>query len=267
MDLGLDGAHAVVAGGSKGMGLAIATALAAEGASVAVMARGAAAIDEAVQALKAAGAPQALGISVDMTDDASVSAAFTEVASQWDQLNVLVHTVGPGVGAFEDLDDDAWQEALDLGTLSAVRSVRAALPLLRAAPWARIVTLAAHSIRRQSPGLVAYTAAKAALASLTKNLAKSLASEEILVNCVCPGTILGAGFTEILRDTLAEEGLDASDPRDVMTYVKNHYGHPADLGRAGLPEEIAPIAVFLASRRNTYVTGATVNADGGSDFV
>ncbi|HEV7851159.1 MAG TPA: SDR family oxidoreductase [Mycobacterium sp.] len=267
MDLGFAGSKAVVTGGSKGMGLAIAEALAAEGASVAVMARNRAALDDAVEAIRAAGAPEAFGISVEMADAASIEAAFTAVSERWGQLNSLVHTIGPGDGYFEQMNDAGWEAAFTLGTMSGVRSIRASLPLLRAADWARIVTLSAHSIQRQNPRIVAYTASKAALSSVTKNLSKSLAKDGILVNCVCPGTIVTASFTENLRDILAADGLDATDPRDVMTWIDNNFHQPCDLGRAGLPEEIASITAYLASQRNGYVTGATVNVDGGSDFV
>jgi NAD(P)-dependent dehydrogenase (short-subunit alcohol dehydrogenase family) len=267
VDLGIAGATAVVAGGSKGMGRAVAEILAADGARVAVMARGREALDEAAAALRAAGSPDAIGIGVDVTDPASIEAGFREVAERWDALNILVNTVGPGAGRFEELNDGGWDAAFALGTMSAVRSVRAALPLLRAADWARIVIFSAHSIQRQSPNLVAYTASKAAVTSLAKNLAKSLAPDGILVNTVCPGSIVTASFTEGLRDIFAAEGLDPADPHDVMTWIERNFHHPADLGRAGLPDEVASIAAYLASRRNGYVTGACVNADGGSDFV
>ena len=267
MDLGLAGSTAVVTGGSKGMGLAIAETLAAEGASVAVMARGQEALDAAVTALREAGAPDAAGISVDMADAESIAGGFDTIAQRWGRLNCLVHTIGPGDGYFEQMDDAQWEATFALGTMSAVRSIRAALPLLRSADWARIVTLSAHSIQRQSPRLVAYTASKAALASVTKNLSKSLAKDGILVNCVCPGTIVTASFTENLKDILAADGLDSTDPHDVMTWIDNNFHHPCDLGRAGLPEEIASITAYLVSRRNGYVTGATVNVDGGSDFI
>jgi len=267
MDLGLTGSTAVVTGGSKGMGLAIATTFAEEGARVAVMARGADALDDAVAILRDAGAPDAVGISVDMSDASSISAGFESVAQRWGRLNSLVHTIGPGDGYFEDMDDARWEETFALGTMSGVRSIRAALPMLRAAEWGRVVTLSAHSIQRQNPRIVAYTASKAALSSVTKNLSKSLAKDGILVNCVCPGTIVTASFTEVLSDVLAADGLDAKDPTDVMTWIDNNFHQPCDLGRAGLPEEIASITVYLASRRNGYVTGATVNVDGGSDFV
>jgi NAD(P)-dependent dehydrogenase (short-subunit alcohol dehydrogenase family) len=267
VDLGLAGSAAVVTGGSKGMGLAIAQTLAAEGARVAVMARGRASLEDAVASLKAAGAPEALGVSVDMTDANSIAAGFDVVGDQWGELNSLVHTIGPGDGYFEEMTDAEWHAAFALGTMSGVRSIRAALPMLRSAEWARIVTLSAHSIQRQNPRIVAYTASKAALTSVTKNLSKSLAKDGILVNCVCPGTIVTASFTEQLRDILAADGLDATDPVDVMTWIDINFHQPCDLGRAGLPEEIASITTYLASRRNGYVTGATVNVDGGSDFV
>ncbi|MEZ0351661.1 SDR family NAD(P)-dependent oxidoreductase [Mycobacterium sp. pR1184] len=267
MDLGFNESTAVVTGGSKGMGLAIAETLAAEGASVAVMARSRKALDAAVESLLAAGAPDAVGISVDMGDAESIAEGFAAVAERWGRLNSLVHTIGPGDGYFEAMDDTQWEEAFALGTMSAVRSIRASLPLLRAADWARIVTLSAHSVQRQNPRIVAYTASKAALASVTKNLSKSLAADGILVNCVCPGTIVTASFTDNLREILAADGLDATDPVDVMTWIDNNFHQPCDLGRAGLPEEVASITAYLASRRNGYVTGATVNVDGGSDFI
>jgi NAD(P)-dependent dehydrogenase (short-subunit alcohol dehydrogenase family) len=267
MNLGYDGAAVAVTGGTKGMGRAIALCMAGEGAKVAVLARGQSELDETVEALRAAGAPDALGLAVDVTDGGSVSAGFEEIAGRWSSLNVLVNTVGPGAHRFEDMDDDDWEEVFNVGLMSAVRCLRDALPLLRAAEWGRVVNIAAHSIQRQSPLLVAYTAAKSALASVSKNLAKSLAPEGILVNTVSPGSIVTASFSEGLRPMFDAEGLDPTDPVDVMTWIEQHFHQPADLGRAGLPEEIAVVVTFLASRRNGYVTGANVNVDGGSDFV
>jgi NAD(P)-dependent dehydrogenase (short-subunit alcohol dehydrogenase family) len=267
MDLGYDGASAAVTGGTKGMGRAIALTLAGEGAKVAVLARQQSELDETVEALGRAGAPDAVGLVADVTNRGQIDAAFAAVGERWGSLNVLVNTVGPGAGKFEDLSDDDWDAVFDIGLMSAVRGVRAALPLLRAVEWARIVNISAHSIQRQSPLLVAYTAAKSALASVSKNLAKSLAPEGILVNTVSPGSIVTASFSEGLRPLFAEEDLDPTDPVDVMTWIERHFHQPADLGRAGLPQEIAVVVTFLASKANGYVTGANVNVDGGSDFL
>ncbi|HEX5268523.1 MAG TPA: SDR family oxidoreductase [Acidimicrobiales bacterium] len=267
MDLGLAGAAVAVTGGTKGMGRAAAECFAADGARVAVLARGAAALDETAAALAALGSPDVAVVAVDVTDRAAVEGAFGEIRSRWGELNALVNTVGPGAGRLDELSDEQWEQTFALGTMAAVHCVRAALPLLRAAGWARVVNVSAHSIQRQSPMLVAYTASKAALTSISKNLARSLAPEGILVNTVSPGTIVTASFTENLKAVLDELGLDASDPHDVMRWIADTFHQPADLGRAGIPDEVGAVIAFLASRRNGYVTGANVNVDGGSDFV
>ena len=249
------------------MGRAAAECFAADGARVAVLARGAAGLDETAAALSALGSPEVLTFGVDVTDRAAVEGAFGQIGSRWGSLNALVNTVGPGAGRLEELSDEDWERAFAVGTMAAVHCVRAALPLLRGAEWARIVNVSAHSIQRQSPMLVAYTASKAALTSISKNLARSLAPEGILVNTVSPGTIVTASFTESLAPVLDELGLDASDPHDVMRWIADTFHQPADLGRAGMPDEVGAVIAFLASRRNGYVTGANVNVDGGSDFV
>ncbi|HWE67391.1 MAG TPA: SDR family oxidoreductase [Acidimicrobiales bacterium] len=269
MDLGLTGAAAIVSGGSKGMGRAAAESLAGEGARVAVLARTQVTIDETVDALRAAGAPDAFGIAVDLSSSEGVERAVRTVGQRWGSLNVLVNAAGPvevGIGEFDDIDDAQWHATFDIGVLSAARCVRAALPLLRSAPWARVVNLSAHSTKRQSNGLVAYTAAKAALTSLSKNLSASLAPDGILVNTVSPGSFLSEGMKSYLRALPAERRVDADSLVDAMRVIREDFGHPAQLGRAGDPSEIGPLIAFLCSRANTYMTGADVNIDGGSDF-
>ena len=182
---------------------------------------------------------------------------------------MLVNVAGPvdvGIGPFEDLDDAEWLATFDIGTMSVVRSVRAALPLLRRADWARIVNVSAHSTKRQSPAIVAYTAAKAALTSVTKNLSLSLAPEGILVNCVSPGSFNSAGMRGYIDALPPERHADPDDLVDVMRIMAEDFGHPAHIGRAGDPAEIGPVIAFLASPVNSYTTGANVNVDGGSDF-
>ena len=267
MDLGLSGATVVVNGGSKGMGRAAAESMATEGARVAVLARTKEALDETVESLRARGAAEAFALPADLTERDQVDAAFAVIADRWGELNVLVNAAGPtGVRRFADLDDGDWAATFDIGTLSAVRCVRAALPLLRAADWARIVNVSAHSTRRQSPDIVAYTAAKAALTSLSKNLSLSLAEDGILVNTVSPGSFLSPGLKRYLQSLPAERNIDPDDLHDAMRVISEDFGHPAHLGRAGDPNEIGPVIAFVGSRINTYMTGADINVDGGSDF-
>jgi len=267
MDLGLRDATAVVTGGSSGMGRAAAECLAADGARVAVFARRRAELDETVAALREAGSPDPVGMSVDVADPGAIDAAFAELGGRWGALHILVNTIGPGdTGTIDTLSDEAWQRSLDLGLMSAVRCTRAALPWLRKAEWARIVNVSAHSTRRQSPTLIAYTAAKSALTSMSKNLAKTLAKEGILVNTVSPGTFLSGGVKTWLQGMAEKRGIDPNSLEDLNRIIAEDFHEPSDLGRAGLPAEIGAVIAFLASRRNSYMTGANVNVDGGSDF-
>lgn len=270
MDLGLRGASVVITGGTAGMGRATAQCYACEGARVAVLARTQRGIDDTVAALLSAGSPDAFGVATDLSCVGSVEGAFAQIAARWGEVNVLINTVGPGttiVGSFDAFDDARWDEAFDVMTMGPVRSCRAALPLLRKAEWGRIVNLSAHSVQRQSPRLIGYTAGKAALSSLTKNLSQTLAPEGILVNTVSPGSFVTAQVRDHLRDEMTSRSLDPEDPEAVAMVLQEQFGDAlGQLGRAGLPEEIAPMIVMLGSRLNTYTTGADLNVDGGSDF-
>ena len=267
MDLGLRGATALVTGGSSGMGRAAAECLADDGARVAIFARRKELLDETVAALRGRGSPDPVGLAVDVCDPAALDAACAELGARWGSLNALVNTVGPGdTGTIDTLSDAGWQRSLELGLMSAVRCTRAALPWLRKAEWGRIVNVSAHSTRRQTPTLIGYTAAKAALTSVSKNLAKTLARENILVNTVSPGTFLSGGVKSWLEGMAKQRGIDPNSLEDLNRIIAEDFGEPSDLGRAGLPGEIGCVIAFLASRRNSYMTGANINVDGGSDF-
>lgn len=264
MDLGLTNATAVVVGGGRGMGLASARCLADDGARVAVVARSRADLDRAAQDLARRGSPDAFGLVADIRDAGQVDDAFAELAKRWDgELNILINAVGPTVrGDFEALSDEQWRQAVDEGVMGMVHCVRSALPLLRRAAWGRIVNFSAHSTQRQSVTLPAYTAAKAMMTSISKNLSLLLAKDEILVNVISPGSVA----SESLVGWAKSIGVDGDNPYRLMDAIAKHFGHPAHLPRAGLPDEIGPVVAFLASRRNSYMTGANVNVDGGSDF-
>jgi 3-oxoacyl-[acyl-carrier protein] reductase len=270
MDLGLENAAVVVSGGSKGMGRAAAEVMAQEGARVAILARGLDALNDTAEALRGLGAAEAVGIVTDLTDRTQVDTAFSQIGERWGELNVLVNVAGPtdvGISRrFDALEDDEWHATFDIGTLSATRCARAALPWLEKADWARIVNVSAHSVRRQSPELVAYTAAKAALTSFSKNLSLALAGDGILVNTISPGSFLSEGMKDYLRSLPPERQIDADDLYEAMRIIDEDFGHASQLGRVALCAEIGPVIAFVGSRANTYMTGADINVDGGSDF-
>lgn len=256
-------ATTVISGGSAGIGLAVAVRLAQDGGRVAILGRRAEILDQADQRIRKAGASDVLAITTDATDDQQVAAAFALISERWGEVNALVNAVGPaGAGRFADLSDEAWHDAFDQGVLTAVRCVRHALPLMQRAEWGRIVNVTALSVKHQSPGLIAYTAAKAALASVTKNLARSLAAEEILVNAVAPGAVL----TGTIRAAVSAASGDADDPRDAYRVMSEEFGSSTDLRRVADPAEVAEVIAFCASRANSHMTGAQLNVDGGTDF-
>lgn len=266
MDLGLDGAAVLIAGGTTGMGRAAADCFAADGARVAVLARSQADLDATAAALVELGSPDAVGLSADLFDGPSVEAAVAEAGERWGHLNAVVNAAGPmlgGLKSFETYTDEDWLSVFDGLALSSVRTIRAALPYLRKAEWARIVNVSAMSTKRQSPPLIAYTASKSALTSITKNLAQTLAPEGILVNTVSPGTFASESFKAAMAEM---PGVDENDLVDVMRFIKQGFGHSVFLDRAADPAEIGPVIAFAASARNTYMTGANINVDGGSDF-
>ena len=266
MDLGLRDATVVVAGGTSGMGRAAANCFAEDGARVAVLARSEDALRTTAAALTKLGSPDAIGIATDLFDTSSVNSAIEQIGGRWGHLNALVNAAGPMrlvLKTFETYTDEEWHDVFSGLTLAAVRTVRAALPLLRAAEWARIVNVSAMSTKHQSPPLVAYTAAKSALTSVTKNLSQSLAPEGILVNTVSPGTFASETFKAALSQM---PDVDETDLHDIMRFIKQGFGHAVSLDRAADPSEIGPVIAFAASARNTYMTGANINVDGGSDF-
>ena len=269
MDLGLNGAKVVIAGGTKGMGLAAAECFAADGADVAVLARRQGPLDDALTSLRALGSADPLAIPTDLSDAASIEAAFAMIGERWGGVvNSLVNAVGPsgGQGTVEQVSDEDWLATLELGALSAVRCVRACLPMLRAAEWGRVVNVSAHSTKRQTAGLIAYTASKAAMTSISKNLSLTLAPEEILVNTVSPGTFLSEGLLGYIEALPPERNVDPTSLYDAMRAIAEDFGHPAQMPRAGDPAEIGAVIAFVGSRRNSYMTGANINVDGGSDF-
>jgi len=268
MELGICGRTAVVAGGTRGMGRATAELLAQEGARVAVLARNEVELAATEAELLAMGAEDAIGLPCNLLDTGEVEAAFEFLNERWGEINILVNAAGAlALGGFEELTDDAWLEAFDEGALTMVRTVRAALPLMRKASMARIVNIAATGIRHQSPSLVSWTAAKAAQASASKSLARVLAPEGIVVNTVCPGTIMTPTIEQYLENADVDPDDFAEGPLEAAyEVIERDFSTSNDIGRVGMPEEVAAVVLFLCSEAASFVVGAEIPVDGGSDF-
>jgi 3-oxoacyl-[acyl-carrier protein] reductase len=257
VDLGLSGKKVLVTAASRGIGRAVAEEFAAEGADVAICARGRAALEEAVAALRSRGG-EALGVAADVTRLADVERVVDEVLSGFGRIDVLVNNAGDAwANRTLDTSDDEWQACLDVNLHSAVRFTRAVVPHMRRSGGGRILFVNAVGAHSPIPGLVDYEAAKAALLCFAKSMATELAPDNILVNSVCPALIHTPLWDRLADSTVAAGG--ASDREEVF----GRLAQLLPLKRYGSAADVAAFVVFLASGRASFVTGSACNIDGG----
>lgn len=265
MDLGLSGKVALVTGGSKGIGGAIALELAREGADVAICARDSRELDAMAQRIAELGR-QVVAVPADLASAAGVQTVVDAALGALGRIDILVNNVGgaPGPGGFFNLSDADWQAAFDLNLMSAVRFSRALLPGMIARRWGRIINIASTSAREPDIVVVHYNSAKAGLLALSKTLANAHAKDGVLVNCVSPGLTHTPAVEKSAAKRLQEQGEDVSaltpDEAVARYYLPRR---PLPIGRIGQPEDLAGIVAFLASERASWITGAYVNVDGG----
>jgi NAD(P)-dependent dehydrogenase (short-subunit alcohol dehydrogenase family) len=204
--------------------------------------------------------PEAGTFAADLTKPDSAAAAVGACIDRFGRLDALVNNVGGGSGSSWDAPDEEWSRMFELNVLSAVRMCRAAVPHLTEVREPRIVNISTELVFQPGADWVAYTAAKSALMSFTKSLSSALAERGILVNALCSGSIdtpLSRGY---LTQLAAERGAGVDET--IRYFCENIRGIP--LGRLGRIEEVAESAVFLASERCRFVTGAVLRCDGGS---
>lgn len=272
MDLGLQGAAVCISGGSRGLGRAVALAFAEEGARVAITARDPAGIDDAEEALRAAGAPDVLGLQADMGQPGEIADAFNAIDRHWGELNTLVNMVGPTAPSagrdFSEVPDGQWAHYWEIAVMSTVRCTRQARPLLERAAWGRVVNISSISARLGLPMEAPYMTAKAGLNALSRNMAAALAGSGILVNTVTPGIFRTEALEEFMRASGVAERYDPDRPERVWQWVQEMQGgrHGGMLGRIALPAELAPLVLLLGSPLNSYIVGANIPIDGGTDF-
>jgi NAD(P)-dependent dehydrogenase (short-subunit alcohol dehydrogenase family) len=244
---------ALVTGGGSGIGLAAANLFAAEGAAVAVVDVRAEAADEAAGKIVAEGG-RAVALVANVADAEQVAAAVARAAEEFGRIDVLYNNAGVNsAGSIADADEDDWDRCFDVNVKGTFLFSRAVVPHLRAAGGGSIVNQGSVAGLVGVPNFAAYCAAKGAVVSLTRSMAIDLAPDGIRVNAICPGTV----FTPLMEPMLRARGdgdLEAGLAKTVVKYP---------IGRLGNPEEIARVALFLASDDASFVTGSIVTADGG----
>ena len=256
MKLNLQNKTAIVTGGTQGIGLATAHALAAEGASVVIAARGRERLEAAVSAIKAAGG-KATAVQADMSKEADCARVISEALAAFGRIDILVNNAGTSNrGAFESVTDATWQSDFDLKLFGAIRLTRLVIPEMRKQGGGRIINLTNIGAKQPAAQSMPTSVTRAAGLAMTKALSKEFAADIILVNTVCMG-LIRAGQHETKA---AKAGRNVED-----LYVE--MGKSIPLGRVGLAEEVANVITFLASDAASYVTGTSINLDGGTSGV
>jgi len=252
MNLELTDKIALVTGSSKGLGLASARALVAEGCRVAICARGEAALAAAAAELRAVAHDDSrvLAVAADVSTADGVETVVRRATDAFGGLDILVNNVGLGKGGgIVETTDAEWQEAFDQTLFPAVRASRLAVPLMRRRGGGAIVMIASIW-GRESGGRMTYNAVKASEISLAKAMAQQLAPDNIRVNSIAPGSIRFAGGT---WDRRVQE-----DPEGMAAFVRREL----PFGRFGRPEEVGAVVAFLVSPRASWISGASVPVDG-----
>jgi 3-oxoacyl-[acyl-carrier protein] reductase len=248
---------AFVAGASKGIGKACAMGLAEEGARVAVCARTKADLAAAAAEIRQKTNAELLAVSADLTKLEEIQRAVRTAAEAFGGIDVLVNNVGgPAPGRFDQVSDAQWQSAFELTLLSSVRLIREVIPHMRARRWGRIVNIQSSSVKQPIDGLILSNGIRPGVVGLSKTLATELGKDNITINTICPGRIL----TDRLRSIM---GIRAQQTGKSFEEYLPEATADIPLARIGSPDELADMVVFLASERASYVTGVTVQVDGG----
>lgn len=257
MDLGLRGKVALVVASSKGLGRAVAEELAAEGASIAMCARGEDELTRARDEIAKNHGVDVIAIAGDVSRADDVERITGTALEHFGRVDILITNAGgPPSAKFEAINPDMWQKTVDQTLMSAINLTRSLLPQMRQRKWGRIINITSITVKQPVEGLMLSNSIRAAVTGFARTLANEVAQDGITVNNILPG-YTRTERVEQLAETIAErEGISADNARA-------RWESEIPMGRLGETHEFAALAAFLASERASYITGTSITVDGG----
>jgi 3-oxoacyl-[acyl-carrier protein] reductase len=257
MDLELKGRVAIVGGGSKGLGRACAQVLAEEGAKVAICSRSKPELDKAAQQISDTTKAEVLAFAGDLDKHDTIKALIAATVERFGRLDIMVNNSGgPPLARAHNATEEQWATALDRSLLFFARMSREALPHLKKSGAGRIINVLASTVYQPIPNLALSGVTRMGVVAFAKSLADEVGKDGILVNNVCPGSLLSERMLSNVTARAKEEGMSVDE-----ALAKR--AAETSLGRVGDPKEMAYLVAFLASSRSSYITGTTMRVDGG----
>lgn len=257
MNLGLKGKTAIVCASSKGLGYGVAEGLASEGVNLTILSRTREDIENAAKNLSSKYDVEVLPIAADVSDHSQLKYVFDETLNKYSGIDILINNAGgPPFGFFDEFDISDWEKALDLNFLSAVYLTKLAVPQMKKNNWGRIINITSISVKQPIDGLILSNATRAGLVGFAKTLSNELGKFNILVNNVCPGRILTDRIKNLALKRSETENISYEKALDKMK-------EDVPVGRIGSVKEFSDLVVFLSSECSSYITGNTIQVDGG----
>jgi 3-oxoacyl-[acyl-carrier protein] reductase len=257
MDFGIKNRVGIVTGSSQGIGKAIAEVLATEGVNVVICSRNIDKLNNIAKSIANNTGTNVLPVKADLTKKEDIHKLVKKTIQEFGNIDILINnTGGPPSMYFTETTDNDWRKAVDQLLMSVVNCTYEVIPYMKKRKWGRIINMTSFAAKQPYEGLILSNSLRAGILGLTKTLSNELSKDNILINAICPGWILTDRLEELAKTKAEKIGKNHKT-------IMNEWAEEIPLGRIAKPQEVANLVTFLASERASYITGCSIQVDGG----